>query len=166
MRNTLGVVTALVAFGLAASAMPAAALHLNDRHHVRAPLHDIRRDEERRHQHFLTPFGFGFGLPYWGDYGRYDSSRFWSGYAYDWSRYGYFGTSKWDYRNHSLPIERGSYVGGQPSAEITPLTPQEGSEHDRLWIRRCEPRLAFERDGVEHYYYNGKPGCSSGQWAD
>jgi hypothetical protein len=164
MRNTLAAVAALVALGLAASAVPAMARHSGgiSKHHAHFPI--------ARHHRFLSRFAVGFGLPYWGDYGPYDSSGYASGYAYDESPPGYGNIPlpgpRWDYQNHSLAIEHGSYTTGQPSATITQITPQEGSERDRAWIKRCEPRLAFERDGVEHYFYNGKPGCASGQWAD
>ena len=114
----------------------------------------------------------GFGAPYWGDYswpigtGHGYTHDYNYGYGQDHSAPGHERRyeSRWDDNNHSLALERRWHVTGQPSAPVTAVPSQDNDERDRAWVKRCEPRLAFDDNGVQRYSYNGKHGCSSGQW--
>jgi hypothetical protein len=121
---------------------------------------------DRRRRSFFSAFAATFTDPYWG-YSGWNSG---TGYV---PTCGDAATpcdngagARWDDNNHSPAINRGTYLTGQPSARIIEVSPREDSERERAWLQRCEPRLTFDEDGIPHYAYNGKPGCSSGQWTD
>jgi hypothetical protein len=152
------------------------ARHDMGRHDMHAD-HRFERRERRDHtQQAFSGFLSDSDWPYWNgvgygsDYCTYGGcGEIGAGYgnltAPGWSNRNPSGPG-WNYGNHSLPLETGSYVGGQPSALVLQVAPQEGGEHDRAWIARCEPHISFDGEGVPRYYYNSRRGCASGQWAD
>jgi hypothetical protein len=121
------------------------------------------RDFGHRGQRFFHWFLSDFGAPYWGEtFGAGRAISYDYSYGQNRSAPGY--EPRWDDNNHSPTIERRWPVSAQPPAAVTAIPSQGNDEHDRAWVKRCEPRLAFDDNGVQRYYYNGKRGCSSGQW--
>jgi hypothetical protein len=68
--------------------------------------------------------------------------------------------------NASAFREHAPYPTSQPDARIIENQVPVNADHDRMWVERCQPRIWFDEEGVERYYYNGKPGCAAGQWRD
>ena len=167
MAKIFGTLAAFAVVGLAVSAAPAEAQH---RSGANVGVSHAHNSHNHRIRHFFPKVPFGFGLPYWNDNG-------WS-YGPDYNaNHGTTCTDmhvacasaiglRWDQDNHSSTVGRGRYLAGQPAAAITAVASHEDSERDRAWLKRCEPRLAFDDNGVQRYHYNGKPGCASGQWSD
>jgi hypothetical protein len=59
------------------------------------------------------------------------------------------------------------YPTSQPDARIVENASPVNADGDRLWVERCQPRIAYDDEGVPRYHYKQDvKGCAAGQSRD